>query len=481
MGTAYYDFRRVWYGSTPFEMKHIAIERIRDALVGTDFENQVWLVGGLTRDALLGLPGSDDIDLVTTENALSMAHFLYERGVSTIFPQEYARFKTAVIRVEDALVECITARSENYREKSRKPDVFAATLDEDALRRDFTVNSIYRNLFTDEIFDPFDGRADISSRILRSTRLDPAEMFREDPLRMLRCVRFRWKLGLTPAEGLYESVREVAPYLEHISAERIQEELSKMLVLEHAADCVRDLVSLGLTAVFAPEIDQMVGVDHGPHVPIEVFEHTMLTLQAIQTPNLTLKLAALLHDIGKPTTRTVTESGRVRFPLHQKVGAEMSRVILRRLRYGEDRIADVCTLVREHMRVMPSEELSDAGVRRLIRDLGPLLDPLFDLVEADRKGHPWASYSDCRIVQARAHAMLNVTPAESLTSPLTGEAIMEHLKIGPGKIVGLAKHVLCEEVIEGRMMPGDQEAALKFITQWWSTQTPSENSPQPEA
>lgn len=457
-------------------MEHSAIERIRAALVGTKFENLVWAVGGVTRDPLLGLPSSDDIDLVTTENAMEMAHLLYECGVSSIFPQEYARFKTAVVRVDDAMVECITSRRENYREKSRKPDVTAATLSEDAMRRDFTVNSIYNNIFSGEVFDPFGGQADIVSRTLRSTRLDPGEMFREDPLRMLRCVRFRWKLGLIPADGLYDSLRQNAGWLEHISAERIQEELSKMLVLEGASDCVRDLQSLGLTAVFAPEIDQMVGVDHGPQVPLEVFEHTMLTLAAIPRCDLTLALAALLHDIGKPSTRTVDDEGKVRFTHHPKVGAELAQTILRRLKYGEARIDEVCTLVREHMRIVASENLSDAGVRRLIRDLGPLLDPLFDLVEADRKGHPWANYPDCRIVQARAHAMLAQTPADALESPLTGVEIMEVLNLSPGAAVGAAKHELTEQVLEGNLVPGDKESAAAFLKKWWSRQTPSENS-----
>ncbi|MER3466736.1 MAG: tRNA nucleotidyltransferase, partial [Armatimonadota bacterium] len=206
-----------------------ALERIAEATRGTKWEGRLFAVGGCVRDALLGLPEGTDFDVVTEESSQELANFLYTMGVSSIPPVAYPRFGTALVRIGEANVEIVTARRESYAPESRKPKVAPATLLEDARRRDFTVNTLLRNLHTGELLDPLGiGLTDLRERVLR-TPLDPEATFSDDPLRMLRAVRFRWRLGLTPAESLYDAIRQKRSRLSIVSVERIRNELVLML------------------------------------------------------------------------------------------------------------------------------------------------------------------------------------------------------------------------------------------------------------
>ncbi len=443
---------------------HPALEAIREATKGTPFEGEVWLVGGAVRDELLGREHLTDFDLVTTRSASELANLLHSLGVSEIFPVEYPRFGTAMVRVMDTPIELVTARRESYTKESRKPDVEPATLLEDAQRRDFTVNALERNLHSGELHDPLGrGLEDLKARVLR-TPLDPAATFHDDPLRMLRAIRFRWQLGFSPAPGLYESIREEAERLKIISAERIRDEFVKMLRLSSAAECLQDLLDLNLIHQFAPEFEASVGFEQGSFHHLDVWEHSLLVVKNAGHGDLELSLAALFHDIAKPATYSVDENGRIRFFSHEVVGAEMAREVMQRLRFPSDEIDAVAKLIRNHMRLGSSKVFSASAARRLIRDMGPQLEQFLNLVQADRDAHkPGLIELDLDAIRARIADVSMTTPVEKLESPLSGSEIMKVTGLTAGKEVGRLKQMLVEHVLDGSLHPDDKKAAAELV------------------
>lgn len=441
-----------------------ALDALREATRNTPFENRLWLVGGCVRDDLLGLGGSPDLDLVLEGSSAEVAELLYRRGASSIPPVTYARFGTAMVHVQGVNVEVVTARRESYDPDSRKPDVEPATLEEDARRRDFTVNALFRNLHTGELWDPLGtGLDDLKTQTLR-TPLDPIATFRDDPLRMLRAVRFRWKLGFQPAPGLFEAIRAEAPRLAIISFERIHDEFAKMLLQPNADRAMADLMDLGLLDLFAPEFRAMVGVEQGRFHHLDVWEHTLLVLRNAGSGDLLLSLACLLHDVGKPATRFVDEEGNTRFFGHESLGETMTREILRRLKFSNDDVDAVALLVKNHMRLGSAPKFSDSAARRLVRDLGEHLDRLMRLVEADAAGlRPGVRVLDLAPIQETVERVRHQTPASTLESPLSGGEIMAELGLEPGPEVGAWKQKLTEMVLDGTLAPNDKDAARSVL------------------
>lgn len=439
---------------------HPALESIRLATLGTPFEGQLWLVGGAVRDELLYGSARDDFDIVLQGSSQELARLLFESRVSTIAPVTYERFGTAMVRVKDTQIELVTARRESYDEGSRKPNVQSATLEEDALRRDFTVNTLMRNLHTGERLDPLGvGLQDLKNRVLR-TPVEPAATFHDDPLRMLRAVRFRWKLGFTPAKGLYDAVRAEAHRLKIISGERIRDELTKMLLQPTAAQAFAELMDLGLLDQFAPELRPMVGLEQGDYHHLDAWGHSLLVLQNVRPGDLVLSWAALLHDLGKPSTRFVDDEGRTRFFGHEQVGAKIAEALLRRLKLPVREIEEIGVLIRNHMRLTSVGRFSSTAARRLVRDLGDQVPRLLDLIEADRAGHkPGVPSVDLVPIREKLARVQLETPRETLESPLEGQEIMSLLGIPPGPEVGKWKTFLTEQVLEGLLAPGDKPAA----------------------
>ncbi|HZH99077.1 MAG TPA: HD domain-containing protein [Fimbriimonadaceae bacterium] len=440
------------------------LETLRHATIGTRYEGQLWLVGGAVRDELLGRPQPKDFDVVLESDALALAGFLRERGASEIEPVVYPRFGTALIRIDGVDVELITARRESYEQTSRKPNVEPATLADDALRRDFTVNTLLRNIHTRELRDPLgNGLEDIRAHVLR-TPLDPRETFYDDPLRMLRAIRFRWQLGFDPAPGLYEAIAEEADRLKIISAERIRDEWVKMLILPDADRAMAELHELGLLEIFAPELLEMVGVEQGAYHHLDVWNHSLLVLRNAGPGNLRLALAALLHDIGKPRTQSVDEEGHIRFFGHESVGAEMTRDLLRRLKFSNEQIEPVAKLVRNHMRFGSMPQFTAAAARRLIRDMDGDVEELLQLVEADANGlKRGVRVLDLEPIRARLEEVARVTPRSTLESPLSGEEIMRIGNLPPGVEVGRLKALLTEKVLEGELEAGDKAKAVELL------------------
>lgn len=440
-----------------------ALDQIREAVRGTAYESDLYLVGGAVRDALLGLPPQADIDLVTTGPVEPLVELL--SPASTIPPVVYERFGTAMLRIAKTPVELVRARRESYEGGSRKPQVEPATLEDDALRRDFTANALMRRLSDGALVDPTGrGREDLEARLLR-TPLDPDETFIDDPLRMLRAVRFRWKLGFQPVPDLYEAIVRNAPRLEIVSEERIRDEVRKMMLHPTAPDAFSDLMHLGLLDIFAPELRPMVGCEQGHWHHLDVWDHSLLVLRHVAAQgDGTLSWAALLHDIAKPETRSVDRHGHIRFFGHEAVGAKRAAELMRRLRFSVKETEPVARLVANHMRLGSFESFSPSAARRLIRDLGEDVERLLSLVDADASSlAPGVRKLDLAPIRLRLQEVREATPAETLTSPLSGEEIMEATGLPPGLEVGKLKTRLTEAVLDGRLAPGDKEGARGML------------------
>lgn len=439
---------------------HPAVLRIAEAWQGTPFEGKAYLVGGAVRDELLGRKGAQDLDIVLEADAIEAARVLEQKGVAKNVPVVYARFGTAMVFVGGTTVELVTARRESYDPDSRKPHIEPASLLEDARRRDFTVNALMKDIWTGETLDLLGtGLEDLQERLLR-TPLDPEATFRDDPLRMLRAVRFRWKLGFDYAEGLAQAIKDQAPRLQVISAERVRDEFEKMLGLEDADRAVQDLLDLRLLEQFAPEFLPMVGCEQGDYHHLDVWSHTLLALRNAGCGDLELSLSALFHDVGKPATKTLDERGKIRFFDHENVGAETARQVMRRMKFGNDTIDVVATLVQNHMRLNSMPRMTPSAARRIVRDLGGQLDRWLSLVKADANAlKPGVKVLDIESVRAQLDQVRRATPAETLESPLGGREIMELLNIAPGPRLGRLKSLLQEDVLEGKIKVGDKATA----------------------
>lgn len=440
------------------------LDRIRIALQGTPFEDQVWLVGGAVRDRLLGRPTGDDLDLTTTQSGPELAQHLYRLGLATHPPVLFERFGTAMLTIGGTQVEIATTRKDSYDGLTRKPVVERGTVAEDAARRDFTINALFQPLSNGPILDPTGlGLADLKAKILRSP-LEPKATFRDDPLRMLRAVRFRWKLGFAYAEGLDQAIRDSVTFLPIISIERIRDEVLKMLAHPTAADALDDLMQLGILPIVAPELVPMVDCTQGRYHDKDVWRHTLQVVRNLAGEPIHVILAGLLHDVGKPVTRQLDANGDIRFFGHEAVGADLTVRFLRRWKFPESEIEQVRMLVKNHMRLGSAQPFTDTAARRLLRDLGDLTDPLFTLVRADQNAlRAGIDVFDVDAVQAIVAKVRDKTPASKLQCPLTGEEIMALTGLGPGHEVGKIKAQLLELVLSGEIGPDDRTAALAWL------------------
>ena len=417
---------------------------------------RAWVVGGYVRDKLLGRPHPNPDVVVEDGDALKLA----ERFAGLAHaepPVTFERYGTAQVSLSGHLVEFVTARAESYAPESRKPDVRPATLDEDLRRRDFTINTLLMDL-DGKIHDPLGGRKDLEARILR-TPTDPLRTFADDPLRMLRAIRFASQLGFELAPELLPAMRQMKSRLAPpvISVERSADELRQMLASERPRLALELLDAGGLLDVILPELAACKGVKQTGYHTHDVYGHTLLTVERVPA-DLIVRLAALFHDVGKPTTATADGA----FTGHEVVGAAMARSALERLRFSQKEIEAVVLLVRLHLRpVYYSSEWSDGAVRRLARDAGDQLDRLMALARADIAASAYPEPEKLDELQTRIEAALRERPSR-LAPVVTGEDVMRVRGIGPGPDVGRIKQRLQELVIDGEIAP-TREAVLDFL------------------
>ncbi|HET9610518.1 MAG TPA: CCA tRNA nucleotidyltransferase [Acidimicrobiales bacterium] len=436
--------------------------------------HRVYLVGGIVRDLVLGRV-SDDADLDLTTDARPDETIAVLSGWADSVWSQGQAFGTIGARKGDTIYEITTHRAEAYREDSRKPHVvYADDVADDLSRRDFTVNAMALRLPDVELIDPFGGIADLGAGVLR-TPLAPEVSFSDDPLRMLRAARFIAGYGLTPDPALVAAVRAMRSRLGIVSAERIRDELSKLLVVDDPAPGLWFLVDTGLSDEFMPELRAMRLEQDPIHRHKDVLAHTIAVV-AKTSPRLTVRLAALLHDIGKPKTRSIGPRG-VSFHHHEVVGARMARDRLRALRFSNEVIADVQRLVFLHLRFhgYRDDVWSDAAVRRYARDAGPLLDDLNELTRCDcttrneRRARTLAARMDA--LEARIAELREREELESMRPDIDGNRVMELLGIGPGREVGEALSMLLDARLDEGPL-GEAEAERRVLA-WWEARRPS--------
>jgi poly(A) polymerase len=430
---------------------------------------QLYMVGGTVRDVLLQRGESPDADLATDALPDEIKRLVIPtRPNAVVLVGE--RFGTVRLHYENNIVEITTFRSERYNPESRKPEVcFGTDLLEDLHRRDFTINAMARDLLTGQIIDPFGGQQDLEARLLRAVGDEPDKRFDEDPLRLLRAIRFAAQLNFTIEGETRRSIQRQSSRLQKISRERIRDEMNKLLLASHVAKGLDLLVELGLMAWIIPEVLELRGVSQQPQPRTvstkDVFAHVLRVVER-SSPRLKTRWSALLHDIAKPRTKTV-EDGKVHFFGHEDVGSYMARDILKRLHFDRDFIESVSRLVHLHMRANAyTSEWTDGAVRRLMLDAAGDLYDLLDLSSADI-----TSYRADKLARAAARVLDLSERCERLKeeaervplkSPLDGNDLMSLFERGPGPWLRPIKEYLLGLVIDGVLSPDDKEKATQL-------------------
>jgi poly(A) polymerase len=457
-----------------------SISRLAEAFQAAGFE--LSLVGGSVRDAFLDRPLTD-LDLTTDARPddilrlvkpLAQAHWDIGR-----------EFGTIGARIDGETVEITTYRADEYDGLTRKPVVkFGDSLEADLVRRDFTVNALALRVPEKQLVDPSGGVDDLLAQLLR-TPIDPETSFGDDPLRILRAARFTGQLGFTVEEATRQAMERLAPQLAIVSAERVREELVKLLSADAPRRGIRLLVDAGIADLVLPEVSALrLEIDEHHHHK-DVYEHSLTVIdQAIElekertpdaSPDLVLRLAALLHDIGKPSTRRLEPGGAVTFHHHDVVGSKLAAKRLRELRFDTATIKQTARLIELHLRFFGYSEgaWTDSAVRRYVRDAGELLERLHILVRADvttrnrRKADRLAfAYDD---LEARIAVLAEQEQLDAMRPELDGEQIMQLLGIRPGREVGEAYRFLLELRLEEGLLGPD--VAEQRLRDWWAARS----------
>jgi len=438
------------------------------------------LVGGPVRDAILGRLGND-LDFTTDAHPKDCEKIL-KKWADSVWDIG-AAFGTVAGKKGDITVEITTYRSEIYELSSRKPNVeFGKTIEADLSRRDFTVNAMALELTTDEptFIDLYNGVNDLQNKLIK-TPGKPEDSFSDDPLRMMRAARFMSQLNFTIDPAVITAIKSMASRLEIISAERIRDEFIKIIMSDNPRLGITLLVETGLADSFLPEIPKLkLEIDEHHHHK-DVYEHTLTVLeQAIALearlggPNLTLRLAALLHDIGKPKTKELIAGGGVSFHHHEVVGSRLCKERMKKLRFDNHIIKDVAQLVFLHLRFhgYGNGEWTDSAVRRYVRDADELLIHLHLLTRADcttrnqKKAESLAKTYDQ--LEERIALLMEQEELNKIRPDLSGEQIMDILNIKPSPAVGKAYDFLLELRIEHG--PLGEEKAKEELLNWWKLQ-----------
>ena len=447
--------------------------------------HELALVGGAVRDLARGAApragsGAMDIDLTTSARPEQVQVLL--TGWADAVWDVGIRFGTVGATYGDARYEITTYRTEQYVSDSRKPEVaFGTSLDDDLLRRDFTVNSMAVRLPEREFVDPFGGLRDLESEVLR-TPGTPADSFSDDPLRMMRAARFVSQLGFAVDEAVIESARDMSERISIVSAERVREELVRLVMGQYPRAGLALMVETGLATHVLPELPALTLEVDEHHHHKDVYEHTLTVLeQAIELetshdpvtgPDFVLRFAALMHDVGKPRTRRFEADGGVSFHHHEVVGAKITRKRMQALRFSTDDVEAVSRLVELHLRFhgYGSGEWTDSAVRRYVRDAGDLVDRLHKLTRADcttrnrRKAERLQRTYDQ--LEQRIARLASEEELAAIRPELDGAQIMALLDIPPGPVVGEAYRFLLDVRLDRG--PIGEEMAADALRAWWA-------------
>jgi poly(A) polymerase len=440
---------------------------------------EISLVGGPVRDAVLGKQVKD-LDLTTNAKPDEIQKCL--KGWADSIWDVGIKFGTVGAKLKDYVFEITTYRTEQYEDTSRKPSVeFGKTLEEDLARRDFTINAMALRLPNFELVDIYNGLTDLNNKILR-TPLDAQISFSEDPLRMLRAARFMSKLDLKPQADLVEAMKSLAERSKIVSMERINDEFNKLLLTDKPRPGIELLVETGVAEHFLPELPALkLEIDEHHHHK-DVYQHSLTVLDQVIDlenkhepnikPDLILRLAALLHDIGKPKTRKFEGEARVSFHHHEVVGARLAKKRLEKLRYSNDIIEQVCLLIELHLRFhgYGDGKWTDSAVRRYVRDADEELIRLHKLTRADCTTRNEAkaeklrnAYND---LEERIVELSKAEELKSMRPELDGAEIMKILDIKPGPVVGQAYQFLLDLRLDKGVL--GIEKATEELKTWWA-------------
>jgi len=431
---------------------------------------EAYVTGGYVRDCLLGREAPRDIDIVVAGSGIALA----KKIAAVLGPgtrvNYYKKFGTAMVRLNDLDIEFVGARKESYQRESRKPVIEDGTIEDDQRRRDFTVNALALGLNKRNygvLIDPFNGLQDLHWKILR-TPLDPDITFSDDPLRMMRAIRFAAELGFRIEDQTFEAITRNRDRIGIVSTERITEELHKIILAPKPSEGLSLLDISGLLPLIFPELAELKGVEEMSSIRHkDNFYHTITVVDNIsrKTGNLWLRWTALLHDIAKPVTKRFSEETGWTFHGHEFIGAGMIPVIFRKYKLPlNDKMKYVQKLVLLHLRpiALSQDEVTDSAVRRLIYEAGDDLEDLLTLCEADitsRNEHTVRKHlANFNLVRKKIKQLEGKDHIRNFQPPISGEMIMEVFGIRPSKPVGDIKNAIKEAILDGEIRNDFTEA-----------------------
>ncbi|MBP1167691.1 putative nucleotidyltransferase with HDIG domain [Chryseobacterium sp. PvR013] len=434
----------------------------------------VYIVGGYVRDLLMNRKASTDIDFVTEQSGIELAQNVAQDIDPKLKVSVFKTYGTAMIKYKELELEFVGARKESYTENSRKPEVEGGSLEDDQKRRDFTINAMAISLNKEnfgELIDPFNGVEDLEKEILR-TPLEPAQTYSDDPLRMMRAVRFASTLNFKIEENSLQAIQQEAERIKIVSMERIMVEFNKIMLSEKPSIGLRLMEQTGLMKLIIPELIELKGVEEVEgQTHKDNFYHTLEVVDniSVNTDNLWLRWSALLHDIGKAPTKKFVEGTGWTFHGHEFLGSKMVKTLFQRLKLplGSD-MKYVQKMVKLSSRpiALITDDASDSALRRLLFDAGENLEDLFTLCKADittKNSKKQEKFKrNFEYVAVKIKEVEEKDQVRNFQPPITGEEIMEMFNLKPGREIGILKEKVKEAILEGEI-PNEKEEATKFV------------------